>query len=58
MNTFLNILIFLCEIIGVVLIGIGLQKIWDPLCWIYSGAVVFLCGWLLYQEKNSEESDK
>lgn len=58
MKTFLNILIFLCEIIGVVLIGVGLQKVWEPLCWIYSGVAVFLYGWLLYQVINSEESNK
>lgn len=58
MKTVLNILIFLFQLIGVVLVGIGVEMIWTPLVWIYSGTVVFVFGHLLYRAMESEENKK
>lgn len=58
MKTILNILIFLLQLAGAVLVGVGIGMIWMPLGWIYSGAVVFAFGHLLYRAMESEESKK
>lgn len=58
MKTVLNILIFLLQLTGTVLAGIGIGMIWLPLGWIYSGAVVFAFGHLLYRAMELEEIKK
>ena len=58
MKTILNILIFLLQLAGTVLVGVEIGLIWMPLGWIYSGAVVFAFGHLLYRVMESEESKK
>lgn len=58
MKTLLHLLIFAAQSAGVVLIGIGLNMIWVPLGWIYSGAVAFIFGHLVYLAMESEESKK
>ena len=58
MKIFLNILIFLLQFAGVVLVGFGVEMIWGPLGWIYSGAVLFIFGHLLYRVMESEEIKK
>ena len=58
MKILLNILIFSLQLAGTVLVGTGVAMIWPPLGWIYSGAVVFVFGNLLYQAMESEESKK
>ena len=58
MKLFLNILIFLLQLTGAVLVGLGVEMIWDPLGWIYSGAVMFVFGHLLYRVMESEEIKK
>lgn len=58
MNTVLNILIFLLQLTGAVLVGIGMEMIWQPLGWIYTGAAVFAFGHLLFRAVESEESKK
>lgn len=55
---FLNILIFLLQLAGVVLVGLGVEMIWEPLGWIYSGAALFIFGHLLYRVMESEEIKK
>lgn len=55
---FLNILIFLLQLTGVVLVGFGMEMIWEPLGWIYSGAAMFVFGHLLYRVMESEEIKK
>lgn len=54
----LNILIFLLQLTGTVLVGLGVEMIWAPLGWIYSGAVLFIFGHLLYRVMESEEIKK
>ena len=54
----LNILIFLLQLTGAALVGFGVEMIWEPLGWIYSGAVLFVFGHLLYQVMESEEIKK
>lgn len=54
----LNILIFLLQLTGAVLVGLGVEMIWAPLGWIYSGAVLFIFGHLLYRVMESEEIKK
>lgn len=58
MKIFLNILIFLLQLTGAVLVGLGVEMIWAPLGWIYSGAVMFVFGHLLYRVMESEEIKK
>ena len=58
MKLFLNILIFLLQLAGAVLVGLGMEMIWDPLGWIYSGAVLFVFGHILYRVMESEEIKK
>lgn len=58
MKIVLNILIFLLQLTGAILVGIGIGMIWMPLGWIYSGAVVFAFGHLLYRAMESEEIKK
>ena len=55
MKNILNILISLLQLAGTVLVGVGINAICVPLCWIYSGAVLFLFGNLLYRAMESEE---
>lgn len=58
MKPLLNVLIFLLQLIGTVLVGIGVVMIWQPLGWIYAGAAVFVFGHLLYRAMESEEIEK
>ena len=58
MKYFLNILIFLLQLIGVVLVGVGLDMIWTPLGLIYAGVAIFVYGHLVYRAMESEESEK
>lgn len=58
MKHFLNILIFLLQTAGLVLVWVGMEMIWEPLGWIYSGAAAFVYGNLLYRAMESEETDK
>lgn len=53
----LHILIFVVQMLGLYLAGRGLEMIWDPLGWIYAGAVFFIYGHLLYLATESEESE-
>ena len=58
MKHFLNILIFLLQTTGLVLVWVGVEMIWEPLGWIYFGVAAFIYGHLLYRAMESEESDK
>ena len=58
MKLFLNILVFLLQLAGTVLVGWGVEMIWEPLGWIYAGAVLFIFGHLLYRVMESEEIKK
>lgn len=58
MKYILNMLIFLLQLMGAVAVWVGLDMIWEPLGWIYSGAAAFLYGHLLYRATESEEIDK
>mgnify|MGYP003305604871 CR=1 FL=1 len=58
MKHLLNILIFLLQTTGVVFGWVGMEMIWEPLGWIYSGAAAFIYGHLLYRAMESEESEK
>jgi hypothetical protein len=58
MKLILNILVFLLQLAGAVLVGIGFGMIWTPLGWIYSGTAVFAFGHLLYRAMESEETEK
>ena len=58
MKLFLNILFFLLQLTGTVLVGWGVEMIWEPLGWISSGAVLFIFGHLLYRVIESEEIKK
>lgn len=58
MKTFLNILIFLLQVTGTVLVGVGVVMIWPPLGWIYAGSAVFIFGHLLYRAMESEGIEK
>ena len=55
MKSILHILVFMCQLIGAVLVGIGLKMIFDPLGWIYAGAATFYFGHLLYLVAESED---
>ena len=54
----MKVLIFFLQFIGVILLGIGLSKIWSPLALIYAGVVEIAFGHLLYRAMESEESEK
>lgn len=58
MKYVLNILIFLLQSFGVILVGIGIGHIWMPLAWIYAGVASFSFGHVLYLAVKSEESEK
>ena len=58
MKHILNMLIFLLQLMGAVSVWVGLDMIWEPLGWIYSGAAAFAWGHLMYRAMESEESDK
>lgn len=58
MKHILNMLIFLLQLMGVVAVWMGLDMIWEPLGWIYSGVATFVYGHLLYRATESEETDK
>lgn len=58
MKNILNMLIFVLQLMGVVSVWVGLDMIWEPLGWIYSGVAAFAYGHLLYLVTESEESDK
>ena len=58
MKSAINILIFIVQVIGVLLVGIGLEMIWEPLSWIYHGMVFFYFGHALYRAMESEERKK
>lgn len=58
MKPVMSILIFLAQMVGIILVGIGLEMIWEPLAWIYHGVVFFVFGHALYRAMESEESDK
>lgn len=58
MKSFLNILIFMMQVIGVLFVGIGLESIWSPIAWIYYGAVFWGVGHVLYRALESEETEK
>lgn len=58
MKTVLNILIFLLQSFGVILVGIGLGLIWMPLAWIYAGVAIFAFGHVLYLAVKSEGTEK
>lgn len=58
MKYILNMLIFLLQLMGAVAVWIGLDIIWEPLGWIYSGVAAFVYGHLLYRAKESEEANK
>lgn len=53
-----NVLIFSLQFMGVILLGIGLSRIWDPLALIYAGVVEIVLGHALYRAMESEETDK
>ena len=55
MKPWINVLIFFLQFSGVILIGIGLAKIWTPLALIYAGIAEFVLGNLLYRAMDSEE---
>ena len=50
----LSLLIFASQSVGIILIGVGLDMIWEPLGWIYSGAMAFLYGRWVYQAMEPE----
>lgn len=58
MKSLLNVLIFLLQLTGTVLVGVGVVMIWPPLGWIYAGAAVFTFGHLLYRAMELEEPKK
>lgn len=58
MKIFFSILVLLLQLAGAVLVGVGIGMIWMPLGWIYSGAVIFAFGHLLYRAMESEETEK
>lgn len=58
MKTVLNILIFLLQSSGIILVGIGLGLIWMPLAWIYAGVASFAFGHVLYLAVKSEGPEK
>ena len=58
MKPVLQILIFLLQALGAVLIGVGLGLIWMPLAWIYAGVASFAFGHVLYLAVKSEGSEK
>lgn len=58
MKSLLNVLIFLIQLAGTVLVGVGVVMIWPPLGWIYAGAAVFTFGHLLYRAMELEEPKK
>lgn len=53
-----NFLIFMVQLIGVLLVGIGLEMIWEPLAWIYHGIVFFVFGHVLFLVMKSEDGSK
>lgn len=58
MKVFLNILIFLLQSAGVLLVWVGLKMIWEPLGWIYAGVAAYVFGHLVYLAMESEENEK
>lgn len=58
MKSAMNVLILLIQSIGVLLVGIGLEMIWEPLAWIYYGVAFFVLGHAMYLAKDSEERKK
>lgn len=56
MRIFIQLLIFLLQVVGVILIGCGLAMIGEPLGWIFGGAVAVVYGHLLYRAMESEET--
>lgn len=57
MNVILNIIIFLAQAAGFILIGVGLEMIWTPLALIYAGTGMIAFGHLLYRDMKSEASE-
>lgn len=58
MKSAMNVFILLIQSIGVLLTGIGLEMIWEPLAWIYYGVAFFVLGHVMYLAKESEERKK
>ena len=58
MKIFLSILIAVLQLTGAAAVGVGIWMIWPPLAVIYSGAVAFTYGHLLYLAMESEEPKK
>lgn len=58
MKYILNVFIFFLQLMGAGAVWMGLDMIWEPLGWIYSGVLAFVYGHLLYRAMESEESDK
>lgn len=58
MKVLMNVLIFVLQFVGVILVGVGLSRIWSPLALIYAGVIEFALGHLLYRVMESEESEK
>lgn len=58
MKPVLQVLIFLLQAFGVILIGCGLGLIWRPLVYLYAGAASFAFGHLLYLAVRSEGTKK
>lgn len=58
MKVWMNVLIFVLQFVGVILVGVGLSQIWSPLALIYAGVVEFAFGHVLYRVMESEESEK
>lgn len=58
MKPVLQVLIFLLQALGAVLIGVGLGLIWSPLVYLYAGAAIFAFGHLLYLAVKSEGTEK
>ena len=40
------------------MLGMDTFMICEPVCWIYSGVMAFICGHLLYRDIESEEVKK
>ena len=58
MKALMNVLIFVLQFVGVILVGVGLSQIWSPLALIYAGVVEIALGHVLYRVMESEESKK
>ena len=58
MKMLFNFTIFLLQMAGAVLVGVGLSLIWMPLAWIYAGVAMYFFGYALYLVMKSEDIEK